>query len=98
MIGCYLIYSDTLKRFYIGISHDLIARIEKHKVNFYGKNHFTSKANDWKVELFIECENFAQAVRIERHIKSMKSSKYNQNLINYPELVQKIKDRFKEKK
>jgi putative endonuclease len=40
--------------------------------------------------LKFETKDYAHALRLERKIKSMKSSKYIQNLANYPELTEKI--------
>jgi putative endonuclease len=40
--------------------------------------------------LRIDVSDFSHALRLERKIKSMKSSIYIQNLKKYPELVQKI--------
>ena len=91
MVGCYIIHSEKLNKFYIGVTQDdLNSRIKKHNEGFYGKHRFTSKANDWKLFLFIKTLNYAHAVRVERKIKSMKSSVYIRNLVTYPELVEKV--------
>ncbi len=90
-IGCYIIFSKSLNKNYIGVCQDnLQERIEKHNSSFYGQNRFTSNANDWSIKLFIPTNSFAHAIRLERKIKSMKSSKYIDNLTRYPELVDKI--------
>jgi len=94
MNGCYIIYSDTLQRYYIGATHENVeSRLIKHNNGTYGKTCFTSKALDWSLELFIPTENYAHAIRIERKIKSMKSSKYIANLIKYPELIAQLVSR-----
>jgi len=91
MTGCYIIHSETLQHFYIGATHDNVeSRLKKHNNGSYGNHRFTSMANDWLLFLFIPTENYAQAIRIERKIKSMKSSKYIQNLIKYPELIAQL--------
>ena len=91
MTGCYILYSEKLCRFYIGVTQDdVAARIKKHNEAYYGKYKYTSKSNDWTLFLFIETSDFSHAVRIERKIKSMKSSKYIRNLKTNPELVSKI--------
>jgi putative endonuclease len=91
MNGCYIIHSDKLNRYYVGSTQDEVtSRIEKHNNASYGRRKFTASANDWKLILFIHAIDFAHAVRIERKIKSMKSSKYIQNLISYPDLVEKL--------
>jgi putative endonuclease len=91
MIGCYIIHSEKLNRYYVGATQDNVtSRIDKHNNSSYGKQKFTSTANDWKLTLFIPVNDFAHAIRIEHKIKSMKSTKYIQNLIFYPELVEKL--------
>jgi len=91
MTGCYIIRSEKLKRYYIGATQeDVTNRIEKHNNGSYGKNRFTSTADDWKLMLFMQTQNFAHAIRIERKIKAMKSSKYIDNLIKFPGLVAQL--------
>ena len=91
MTGCYIIFSEKLQKLYIGVTQDDIeSRIEKHNNNFYGNHRFTSRTDDWRLFLFIPTKNFAQAVRVEKKIKSMKSAKYIRNLSKYPELIEKL--------
>ena len=91
MVGCYIIHSEKLCKFYIGVTqHDVVSRIKKHNDSSYGKHRFTAKANDWQLFLFIDCFDFAHALRIERKVKSMKSSVYIRNLVAYPELLEKL--------
>jgi len=91
MTGCYIIYSKKLKRYYVGVTQeDLEKRIEKHNRHAYGDHRFTAKADDWLLFLFIECVEYKQAIKIEKKIKSMKSSVYIENLKKYPEMVIKL--------
>ncbi|HHT22542.1 MAG TPA: GIY-YIG nuclease family protein [Bacteroidales bacterium] len=91
MIGCYVLYSKKLNKFYVGATQeDLSERIAKHNYQSYGKHRFTAKASDWELFLFISTDDYAKAVRIERKIKSMKSSAYIRNLRQYPELLNKL--------
>jgi putative endonuclease len=88
---CYILYSKTLKRFYTGACQgDLQDRINRHNNHSYGKHRFTSTASDWELFIAIELKDYARAVRLERHIKSMKSSKFIRNLKKYPEMVEKV--------
>jgi putative endonuclease len=90
-ICCYILWSEKLKRFYIGATQDSLEnRIQKHLSGFYEGQSFTKKAEDWKLVLSISADDFNHALRIERKIKSMKSSKYIKNLIQYLELIDKI--------
>ena len=88
---CYIIYSKSLNRFYVGETSDFEQRLSFHNLGF---SEFTSKATDWELFLLIECRDRAMASAIERHIKSMKSGKYIRNLVKYPEIVTKLKVRF----
>jgi putative endonuclease len=91
MVGCYIIFSNKLNKFYIGATQDEVSlRIEKHNLGIYGKHRFTSTADDWKLFLFISARDYAHAIRIERKVKSMKSSTYIRNLAKYQELQEKL--------
>jgi len=80
MATLYIIFSPNLNRYYTGTTKELLqSRIEKHNLNYYGSNHFTSRANDWKLFHSIKCENMLQALTIEKHIKRMKSRAYIEN-------------------
>lgn len=94
MIACYIIYSPKIDRFYIGFTQESVeSRVEKHNNSSYG-SHYTSNANDWQVFLIIPCNSVNQAMRIEKHIKKMKSKNYIQNLNSFPEIIEKLKKRF----
>ena len=90
MIACYILYSTCCDNYYIGITQESVeSRLEKHNNHKYG-NHFTSKANDWEVYLILPCSTVAQAMKIEKHIKKMKSRKYIVSLKTYPEIFEKL--------
>jgi len=91
MAYTYILYSNNIDKFYIGACHkDLNNRIKNHNLGSYGDNKFTAQTKDWILFLKFELENYAHAIRLERKIKSMKSSKYILNLLKYPELRKKI--------
>ncbi len=93
MNSCYIIHSQKLNRFYIGVCHeDLDSRLIKHNNHSYGQHRFTAKADDWQLFLNIECSSFTQAIKIEKHIKKMKSKPYIKNLTLHPELIVKLKE------
>ena len=90
MIACYILYSTSLDRYYTGITQESIEnRLELHNNSGYG-NHYTSQSSDWEVFLVIPCISVSQSMKIERHIKKMKSRMYIQNLKKYPEMVEKL--------
>jgi putative endonuclease len=89
---CYIIHSSKLDKFYIGETNDFSKRLQMHNIGF---SPFTSRANDWRLHLIITCDDKAMALKIEAHIKSMKSRKYIENLTRYPEMVSKLLDKFR---
>ena len=95
MIGCYIIYSENADKYYTGVTQkDVDERLLKHNLHFYGSNHYTAMANDWQLFLFIECVSYNTAVKIERHIKKMKSRVYIENLKKYPAIISKLKEKY----
>jgi putative endonuclease len=89
---CYILYSVQLNKYYVGETSDFSNRIEMHNIGF---STFTSKAKDWKLHLLIPCPDKSVALKIESHIKSMKSRKYIENLGRYPDIVMNLLNRFK---
>lgn len=83
-----------MDKFYIGMTQESIpSRIEKHNNKDYGMS-FTSQANDWSLFHFIECNSASQAMKIEKHIKNMKSKNYILNLKKYPEISYRLLDKY----
>ena len=93
MFFVYILYSVSTNAYYIGQTLDLEVRIEEHNSKFYDKTS-TAKAKDWELYFSINCETRTQAILIESHIKSMKSRKYYESLKKYPEISQRLKNKF----
>ena len=89
----YILFSIQLNKFYIGSCKDLAERIFQHANKKFTKS-FTTKADDWKLYLFIKDLGYQQARLIELHIKKMKSTKYIKELIKYPQIIEKLKERY----
>jgi putative endonuclease len=89
MASVYILFSETLDRFYTGSCEDRSFRIEKH-LNKDFTSSFTSKADDWVLFFFVDDLQYRQARLIEEHIKQMKSKRYIQNLKKYPAIIQKL--------
>jgi putative endonuclease len=87
---CYIIYSSSIDRYYVGYTSDIKERIELHNSGHFGGKSYTHKATDWELFLLIPCKSIRQAVNIELKIKKMKSRIYIENLKEYPEIVEKI--------
>lgn len=57
MAGCYILKSEKLGKFYVGVTNDDVQqRLSKHNQGFYGKNKYTSITDDWELVLFITTE------------------------------------------
>ena len=93
MAFVYILYSKSLHCHYIGSCENLENRLFNH-TNGTFENSFTSKAKDWVLLLKIENLGYQQARDIEKHIKSMKSKIFIENLKKYPELIEKLKIRY----
>ena len=94
MPACYILYSESVNKFYIGAtSETVLTRFNKHIEEFYDKK-YTGVAKDWEIFLSIECVTIKQAFKIEAHIKRMKSHKYIENLKHYPEMIEKLLNRY----
>jgi putative endonuclease len=91
---CYILYSKTVNRYYVGYTSDIEERLKVHNSGHFGAKSYTHKASDWEVFLIIPCETIEQAVFIEARIKKMKSRKYIEDLKKYPEMVEKIQKEF----
>ena len=78
MYFLYIIYSNSLNKFYIGYSADIKERINRH--NTYHKG-FTGKANDWKLTYSEAYSSKKEAYARERQIKQWKSRKRIEALI-----------------
>ena len=90
----YIIYSVSRDLYYTGESSDPHERLIKHNSGHYSDS-FTNQASDWKLIFILECAHRSQAILIERHVKKMKSRTYIKNLIDYPDISNKLKNLYK---
>ncbi len=68
----YILYSNSIDRYYVGYSSDPWLRLEQHISNSTDK--YTGKAKDWILKAVFEVSNSAgHAIKIERFIKKQKS-------------------------
>jgi putative endonuclease len=72
---------------------DVDNRLDEHNSHRF-KGSITRKAADWEVFYLLECESKSQAIKIEKHIKRMKSRKYYQSLKLYPEVSIRLKAKY----
>ena len=80
MCYTYILYSETLDKFYIGHTCENIdERLRKHLSNHKG---FTANIKDWKIVYFEILENKSLAYKRELEIKSWKSKTKIKKLID----------------
>ena len=80
MCYCYILYSKSLDKYYIGHScEDLQERLRRHLSNHKG---FTAKTKDWIIIYFETFDSKNNAYKREREIKDWKSKLKIQKLIN----------------
>jgi len=79
MYHFYIIYSPSIDKYYTGHSSNLDERLKKHNSNHKG---FTGKSSDWKLVYYESYSTKAEAYSRERLVKSWKSKKRIEDLIN----------------
>lgn len=92
----YILYSPSKDSYYYGATTlSAEERLHKHLNDYYDEK-YTASIKDWQIFLEIGCSSMKQAMSIEKHIKSMKSRKYVQNLKLHPEMIGKLLEKFHE--
>ncbi len=89
----YIIKSINNSKFYIGETYDIEQRLNYHN-SIELNNNSTRTGIPWRIYHIIECKNRTVARKIETHIKEMKSRKYIENLIKYPEISQRLVNKY----
>ncbi len=72
----YILFSDSLQKYYVGQTSDLEKRIDEHN---RGKANFTSKGIPWKLIHFFSCNNRSEATQMEISIKKRGIRRYLQD-------------------
>ena len=88
----YILYSHKLDKFYIGQTTDIIKRLLQH--NDPNSPYSTKGGQPWEIFLTIDCKSVSHAMKLERHIKNMKSRKFILDMKKYPELLERTIQRF----
>ena len=74
----YILYSEVLRRYYVGSTNDVQTRVERHNTSKYG---YTKIGRPWQLEYVAVFESRGAAMKREKQIKSWKSSKAIYELI-----------------
>ncbi len=93
MFFVYNIYSKSIDKFYIGETKDLNSQLALHNSGEFDFS-YTKQANDWNFYFKLACPDRQTARKIETYIKKMKSRKYFENLVTYPEISQKLLEKY----
>ena len=91
----YIIYSERIDKYYIGQTTDLCQRLSWHNSHEF-KGSFTIQASDWRLFFKLECSSSEQALKIEQHIKRNRNRKYYLNLSRYPDVSEKLLEKYGE--
>ncbi len=80
MHSCYILYSPSLNRYYIGYTSDALEeRLRKHNTNHKG---FTGKATDWQLKWYENFNSATEAKAREKQLKNWKNRERLEKLIN----------------
>lgn len=74
----YIIYSQSIDKYYVGYSHNALERLEKHNL---GATRSTRPGRPWSLVYLEECTEKRIAIQRENEIKKMKSRKYIESFI-----------------
>ena len=69
----YILWSEKLKKYYIGSTQDVENRFREHNK---GESKFTSKGIPWNLIWKVEIENKGVAIRLEQKIKKRGAKRY----------------------
>ena len=89
----YIIYSVNLDKFYIGYTADFENRINFH--NSVQNTIWTKRGQPWELYFTIDQLEKSQALRIEKHLKKMKSKKYLIGLKANTQSIFDLKQRYR---
>jgi putative endonuclease len=80
----YILFSDSINKYYVGYSHDPWLRLTYHNSN--EKDKYTGKGKPWNLCAVLLAENKTAAISCERFIKKQKSKVLIEKLCN-PEFI-----------
>ena len=75
----YIIYSESIDRYYVGSTSNIELRLERHNA---GWGRYTKRGIPWVLKYKEEFETKSEAIKRENEIKRMKSRIYIEELIS----------------
>ncbi|UZD24345.1 GIY-YIG nuclease family protein [Algoriphagus halophytocola] len=88
----YILYSRSLDKFYIGYTANFTERLAYH--NSTQNKIWTKRGQPWEVHLLIDRLEKSQALKMEKHLKKMKSRNYLLELKADPSAIDGLMRRF----
>jgi len=85
----YIIYSNSIDKYYVGETTDPEFRLKLHNQHAFERS-FSKIASDWELLLKIKCTSKEDAIYLERFVKRMKSRKFIQKILIQPEILNDI--------
>jgi putative endonuclease len=79
MFYCYILYSEKLDKYYIGSTHNLNGRLQRHNTSNHG---FSSIGKPWILKYYESFETKPEALQRELQLKKWKSRKALEDLLN----------------
>jgi putative endonuclease len=73
----YILFSDTINKFYVGQTQDIVNRMSRHN---RGLENFTSKGVPWILKHTFSCKNRSEAIYLENKIKKRGIQRYLQDI------------------
>ena len=94
MAWVYILISDQNGKFYIGASRNVDERLIWHNSILKNTGH-SRKGIPWKIFLTLECDNMNHALKVEKHIKKMKSRKFIFDIEKFPDLRKRVIEKYR---
>ncbi len=92
----YIIHSEIAKRYYVGETAFPDNRLIEHNTGKYS-GASTRIGTDWKICKLIACLQRTDALKVEKYIKTMKSSKFIGQLVFNVDFFERFKEVMLEK-
>ena len=81
----YILYSESIQKFYIGQTNDIDQRMKRHN---YGLEKFTSKGVPWHLVWHTTKDNRSEAIVLERKLKNLSQKRLIRFIGKYHEGIQ----------
>ena len=79
MFFTYILFSDSLSKYYIGYTSDLDSRVARHNS---GGSRYTKRGIPWRLVYFESFETKSEAISHERFLKRQKNRAFYERLIS----------------